>query len=239
MKARTSTPSGAVPTLAIFGCGAVVMYLATRPGMRTLIDHLGLRGDLAWFAAGGSVFLALLVTAVLLLRRELGGVAMRKLADRLRLRPMRRADLHVTAQALALIFLSVGLVHFALSHLFSGFSPNPPFLTMQALEPGERWVLLWWLPMFVLNIMGEEILWHGCLLPLNERRYGRWGWVLNATGWALFHVPFGIWIFLMSVPIVFIETWAIQRTRNTWVGVVIHALVNGPTFVVLSLGYLG
>jgi hypothetical protein len=38
------------------------------------------------------------------------------------------------------------------------------------------------------------------------------------------------------LPIVFAIPWAVQRTRNTSVGIVIHAGVNGPGFLIVTLG---
>jgi hypothetical protein len=43
---------------------------------------------------------------------------------------------------------------------------------------------------------------------------------------------------LVLWPAVFSLPWAVQRSRNTSVGIVIHAGVNGPGFLAVTLGLL-
>jgi hypothetical protein len=40
------------------------------------------------------------------------------------------------------------------------------------------------------------------------------------------------------LPTVLALPWAVQRSRNTTVGIVLHAGINGPAFVAVSLGVL-
>jgi len=40
----------------------------------------------------------------------------------------------------------------------------------------------------------------------------------------------------MLLPLSLILPYAVQRTGNTWVGVILHAAVNGPAFVAISMG---
>ncbi|UCD83273.1 MAG: CPBP family intramembrane metalloprotease [Deltaproteobacteria bacterium] len=228
-------PLGLVPTLAIFIAWSVVLYLATRPGMTFLIETCGLRADISWFVAGGAVFVGLFVTALSTLRYERERNFWIAIKDRCRFRRLDQQGVALTVGACVVVLILTGVIHSALSYLFPGFSPHPPFLKMDPLIPGERWVLLAWIPMFVFNIFGEELFWHGCLLPRNERSFGRWAWIVNGFGWFLFHIPFGCWILVIASPIIFIETWAIQRSKNTWVGVIIHAVINGPAFIFIAL----
>ena len=101
-----------------------------------------------------------------------------------------------------------------------------------------RWCGSGWDRRTPTNILGEELLWHGYLLPRNVVRFGPRAWILNGTGWLLFHLPFGLHLMLLLLPIVLIETWAVQKSGNTWVGVIIHSVVNGPAFVAIALGAL-
>ncbi|MGH1347993.1 MAG: hypothetical protein ACRBN8_40940 [Nannocystales bacterium] len=43
---------------------------------------------------------------------------------------------------------------------------------------------------------------------------------------------------LLVAPIVLVQSWVCVRRRSTTVGIVIHALINGPGFVAVSLGWL-
>jgi membrane protease YdiL (CAAX protease family) len=41
---------------------------------------------------------------------------------------------------------------------------------------------------------------------------------------------------VMLLPVMLGLPWVVQRRGNTWVGIVIHAAVNGPGFIAVSLG---
>ena len=109
-------------------------------------------------------------------------------------------------------------------------------LAMEPLAPGRYWILAAWLPFFAVNILGEEVLWHGLLLPRQETAFGRRAWLVSGLGWLVFHVPFGPVILLTLWPTVFIIPYAVQRRQNTWIGVVVHAGLNGPGFLAVAFG---
>lgn len=232
-------PLGVIGTGAVFGAGAVGLYLATRPLMTVLVVAAKLRPDVSWFVSGSLLFAALGLCAAFALHAEGERSLGHALEARCRFNRMQRGDWAIATTATLLVLICTGGLQLVLTRFVPGFTPHPPFLKMAALAPSERWVLLAWLPMFALNIAGEELLWHGYLLPRNEIALGHRAWLVNAAGWLLFHVPFGVDILLLLWPMMLIETYAIQRSRNTWVGVVVHAAVNGPAFVAISLGWIG
>ena len=78
--------------------------------------------------------------------------------------------------------------------------------------------------------------WHGLLLPRQETAFGRRAWLVSGLGWLVFHVPFGPVILLTLWPTVFIIPYAVQRRQNTWIGVVVHAGLNGPGFLAVAFG---
>jgi hypothetical protein len=49
-------------------------------------------------------------------------------------------------------------------------------------------------------------------------------------------VSFGTGVLLLLIPVLFAIPWAVQRTKNTTAGIIIHAGVNGPGFLAVSLG---
>ena len=84
--------------------------------------------------------------------------------------------------------------------------------------------------------MGEEIIWRGVMLPRQEVVFGKWTWLFHGTGWAIFHVAFG-WLLLVTLlPILYVQSYAVQKRKNSWIGVVIHAGINGPGFLAISFG---
>jgi membrane protease YdiL (CAAX protease family) len=90
--------------------------------------------------------------------------------------------------------------------------------------------------MFLLNVLGEEILWHGWLLPGQERFFGRYAWIPAGFGWILFHAPFGLSTVLLFAPFLLIETYAVRRTRNLWIGVWLHAVFNASGILATLIG---
>lgn len=107
---------------------------------------------------------------------------------------------------------------------------------LEPLGPGRYWIFVAWLPFWLLNILGEEILWRGVVLPRQEQAFGARAWAVNGAGWLLFHIAFGWRFVLMLIPICFILPWVAQRRRSSWPGVLIHAGLNGPASVTIALG---
>ena len=101
-----------------------------------------------------------------------------------------------------------------LSHLFG-----------QPME-GQWWLILFWMGWLVINIGGEEILWRGYALPLQERAFGKHAWLVNGIVWNLMVHAFMPWAFLSLLPISLILPYLAQRQQNTWVGVIIHGVGN-------------
>jgi membrane protease YdiL (CAAX protease family) len=112
-------------------------------------------------------------------------------------------------------------------------------MKFEPFRGNERFLLLAWLVMFFFNIFGEELLWRGYILPRQESSLGRSAWIFNALLWFVFHIAFGIHLLILLIPILIILPWCVQKTGNTMVGVWIHGLMNGPMFVLVSLGIIG
>ncbi len=230
-------PLGLGGTLTLFGGAALLLFAATHGLIPLLAAQTGAEPVLLWFAVGGlGVFAPLLLAGWVMLRGETPGSGPDGWRRRLRFRPMTLADWVWSAAGLALIAL-IGIGTVAMLRLVWGDVPlHPPFLTMAPLTPGRYWILVVWLPFWALNVLGEEILWRGVVLPRQEEAFGRWAWAANGAGWLLFHVAFGPTILLTLLPIVFVLPYIVQRRQNSWIGVVIHAGVNGPGFLAVAFG---
>ena len=68
------------------------------------------------------------------------------------------------------------------------------------------------------------------------RRWGRWAWLPHALLWAVFHVSFGAPVLLLVSPSLVVVPFVAQKTGKTWCGVALHALANGPPFLLIALG---
>jgi membrane protease YdiL (CAAX protease family) len=76
------------------------------------------------------------------------------------------------------------------------------------------------------------------MLPRQEIAFGKWTWILHGVGWGLFHIAFGWQLLLTLLPILFIQSYVVQRRQNTWIGVIIHAGINGPGFLAIAFGMI-
>ncbi len=226
-------------SLAIFGVGALLLLAATRLLVPLLTQGARQEPLLAWFlAAGLGVFAPLLLLAGFLLHRELGRLQRGDWSGRFRFRPLRGADWAFSVGSIAVIAILGGLIATAVGAFAGQAALHPSFLPAEPLSPGRYWLLWAWLPYWALNIVGEEVLWRGLMLPRQEAAHGSLAWVVHGLGWALFHVAFGWQLLLTLLPMLFVLPFAVQRTKNSSVGVVIHAGVNGPAFLAISLGAL-
>jgi len=151
---------------------------------------------------------------------------------------MTKQDWLWSGSGLLLVGISSGLLMKGMEVLTGGITVTPSFMTFAPLDSDRYWLLLIWLPYWILNIMGEEILWRGVMLPRQEVTFGRHAWLVHGFGWGLFHVAFGWKMMIPLIPILFIQSYIVQKTKNSWTGVVIHAVVNGPSFLAIALGWL-
>ena len=222
----------------IFAIAATALVLHTRLFIPWLSDVTGIETIVSWFlCAGLGVFLPLIIAGWLLLEKE-GDISPRSWRDRLRFRRMNRGDWIWTAGGV----MAVGILGMAITKLIElstgSIDSQPSFMRFEPLGPGRYWILIAWLPFWLLNIMGEEFLWRGVMLPRMEAGIGRAAWLHHGFGWALFHLAFGWQLFLTMLPILFILPFIVQRRGNSWIGVIIHAVLNGPAFVLIALGVL-
>jgi membrane protease YdiL (CAAX protease family) len=191
---------------------------------------------LHWFITGYCLFLPMFVGAILLARRK--GPASIRAA--LAVKPIGRKDwCYVLGGTLLCFLLSGGIMGAARAAAgllgTRPLNPTPWFMAFQPFAGGERLLLLVWLPMFALNILGEELMWRGYI---QTRLEGRYAWPFISLFWLVFHLPFGFELLIMLLPIVLILPYAMHKTGNTTVGILIHALYNGPSFVLIALGVI-
>lgn len=185
-----------------------------------------------WFLAGGAMFAVLGATGLAIARRR-GG-----LRHGLRLRPLTKPDALATGRAMLAAAAASGLVLLGL-WAAAGFGPSvpglpPPTLTLPADPPG--WLPLAWLPLYALNVLGEEVLWRGALLPGEERRFGRRAWLVNGAGVSVFHLPLGASLTLVVAPFLLAMAYVCQRRRSLWPSVLLHAALNATAFACAMAG---
>lgn len=122
--------------------------------------------------------------------------------------------------------------------ILGNFDPSPSFMTFEPLSKGRYWLLMVWIPYWLLNILGEEFLWRGVMLPRQELVFGKYTWIIHAFGWGLFHFAFGWKLLITLIPLIFIQSFIVQKTKNSWTGVILHGRINGPSFLAIAFGLI-
>lgn len=107
---------------------------------------------------------------------------------------------------------------------------------LHAITSQRLWVVALWLFYWPLNILGEELAWRSVLLPRMEVSIGRHAWALNAALWFCFHLAFGAGNLLVLMPTIALVPYVVQRRRNAWLGVFLHAVLSLPGFIAMAIG---
>lgn len=221
----------------LFGVPALLLWLATRYVIPSLTAQ-GWQPLLAWFAAGSLVFVPLLVAALIGAWMSGPAASLPEILRRLRVRPLSTEDGRLIAVTLAVTLAAMAALQIVNANLWPGLPPHPPFLHVRPLEPAQYYILALWLPFFAVNIVGEELWWRGFIQSRQEPVFGRGTWIAQGLLHGAFHFSFGSGVLFVLLPVIFSIPWAVQRSRNTSVGIAIHAGVNGPGFLAVTLGLL-
>lgn len=239
MKTQQINPLGILPSLIIYGLAALHLYGLSTFAIPFLSTATGQETILFWFiVAGLGVFLPLLITAWLIIKKEGFNLTKETWASRLRFRKVTKRDLKWSLFGILIVMILSGLVMQGLTLFLGEFDHTPPFMAFEPLSSGRYWLLAVWLPYWVLNIMGEEILWRGVMLPRQEVALGKNAWIFHGFGWGLFHIAFGWQLLITLIPLLFVQSFVVQRTQNSWTGVIMHAVINGPSFIAISFGLI-
>ncbi len=210
----------------------------------TLLPYLKanftLNPALHWFITGYFLFIPMFLYSVAAAHKE-GNSKVQSVLAALNVKCLSRKDLLFSVAGLVLVFLLTGII-FAVSSLLSRFygirelSTTPWFMEMNPFQGREKLLLLVWLPMFFFNIIGEELLWRGYI---QTRLQGKYAWLLCSLLWLMFHLPFGIDLMIMLIPVTVIIPYVYAKTNNTLTGIFIHGIYNGPLFIMVALGLMG
>ena len=115
----------------------------------------------------------------------------------------------------------------------------PPTTFMETPLSGNAWIVLFWAVALVANILGEELLWRGYVLPRQEAALGRLAWLVNGLLWAFVVHAFMWWNVVSLLPTSLLTPYLAQRFETTWAGIVVHGLGNAVWLVALVAGVLG
>jgi membrane protease YdiL (CAAX protease family) len=240
---RTIKPISTIRSFLLFGIPSAVFVIVCRVLISELSQNYQLHPALSWFIGGLLVFVPLFLLSFYFVWKD-GFQTKAEIFNRFRLRKMTSRDWKYSLISTVVIMFLTGAIMGISKFLYTSYGipeieTTPSFMKFEPFQGTERLLLLVWMVMFFFNIFGEELMWRGYILPRQEISLGRNAWIFNALPWVLFHVCFGIQLMILLIPIMFILPFAVQKTQNTTVGIYIHALVNGPSFIIVSLGVIG
>ena len=114
--------------------------------------------------------------------------------------------------------------------------PGRPQARQAAPTLGQWWILGLTLTSLLFNyFLGEELLFHGVLLPRMAGVFGRWDWVANTVLFGLYHVH-KIWFWPSMIASSFGYAWDARRFRSLWMSVIVHGIEG--YFIVMVVAVL-
>ena len=141
--------------------------------------------------------------------------------------------------------LILPLVDDWVSNVFPFIAPPPGFELgefLQSPEAGPLFLGNWgilgmFLVMITFNILGEEFLWRGVLLPKMNGVFGKWDWLANGMLGTLYHVsmPWS-WLGTTGVNWIFFYALPAKYFRSTWFSFITHgSIMVLETILILGL----
>lgn len=224
-------------SILIFGFFAIILFVETHIIIPWFSEVTGLETVISWFLVGGlGTFIPIVLFALLLLKKENLPLNKETWTQRLRFKKLNGEDWLWSLGGIIVIGALTQLFIMILDFTLGKANIHPSFMAFEPLDEGRYWILLAWLPFWIFNIMGEEILWRGVLLPRQQIAFGKWTWIYHGFFWMLFHIAFGWQLIISLLPIMFIQSYLVQKRKNSWIGVIIHAGLNGSGFIAVAFG---
>lgn len=230
---------GLVGSFAIYITAAILMFGLTKYLIPFLSEITGQETILFWFIVGGiGIFVPLIITGLIILKTEGLNITKQTFSERLRFRKITKRDLLWCFAGLIAVGIFSGIIMKVLEISIGQFDHSPAFMSFEPLSKGRYWLIIVWFPYWILNILGEEFLWRGVMLPRQEIAFGKYTWLIHGFGWGLFHIAFGWQLLITLIPLIFIQSYIVQKTKNSWIGVIMHGGLNGPSFIAICFGLI-
>lgn len=250
-----AAPMGLLRSAATFVPPAAILYVTHYRLVPLFLARTG-QPYLVGYLVGWVPTMALfLIAALVAYRLEGNPVGWRHVSQRYRLRKMDRADWLWAAIVLlvalglyfGLSFTAVWLARVPLLAPHPSFHPEFGPRPMEAHVPGKLmgmplrgqwWVAVLFLMGWVLNILGEELWFRGYILPRQELALGNAAWIANGIMFSLNHI-WQPWNLLVILPGAMVGAYVVQRRRNTWILILMHAISNASLVILVGLNVVG
>ncbi len=252
-EARRISPLSFVPALGIF----LAIGIWNRVCIYNISPYLNDRGmhQFSAYLTGFVLGLApLLPLALVMLRREGAPVGWAPMSSRLGFQRIGWRQFALMLGLTVVAFVATLLTaptQTWITDLSSWLQPGDVFHPLQdpttssdsLIDPSVAWMgadaagnWIWGgtiVAIFLLNIVGEELLWRGVIWPRQELVHGERTWLVHGFMWYLFHLPFYPWFVISGIPQAFVLSYLFQKTKNTWLVLIMHTIFNSVFYVIL------
>jgi membrane protease YdiL (CAAX protease family) len=219
----------------------IVCFYVVRP----YLEQLGLNEYSAYLLSLSIVGVVMLVWTFIALRRE-GNLKNREtFLNRLRLKGFNSRILGWSIGLGLLMFLSTAIFSPLISKLISdGLLPIPDQIPdyinplkqlsiaqikIQLISQG----VVFFIPIvLIINIFGEEFFWRGVVFPRQELKHGKITFLIHGLIWAFTHL-FQYWLIVPILIGSIALSFLVQRTKNTWIGILAHLINNVLPFIIM------
>ena len=246
-------PMGWTSSLLYFGIPA----LAMAAGFYLFMPMLVRRGMLVYYAysiAMGVPMLGMLIGSLVAYRAEGNPFTWQALMTRFRFKPLTLRDLLIVAgifaAEMAVYFLMTKLSAWLITQNILSIPANlPDFInpksvwTQETIDAATGGLKGNW-PIFILsavllviNVVGEEFLWRGVVLPRQKLAFAGSTLAVHSILWTLFH-SYKYWDLLNLLPLSIGLTFAVLLLDNSSAGLLMHFISNGVGLVPILLGVL-
>lgn len=194
-------------------------------------------------------FVFLFITALVLFRKEGNEWNWFDFKTRLQIRKMSKQD-WFWALGLLLFGLITYLVLTPVGNWLAKFSFfSPPDFFPAEINPnksmvsgffmdfklsGQYWVPLVYFIGLVFNILGEEFLWRGIILPRQIAKYHNKAWIYHGIIWTIWHF-FWTWNLIVIFPFAMALSYVFYKRQNTMIPIIAHGLMNSIPLIMILI----
>ena len=246
-------------SILFFGIPAIITILCVYGLSPYLVKH-GFSAYISYVIVLDIPLFMMFVASLVAYRMEGNPMNWTALRDRFRLKRLERKGWMWTIGLLFFMIITAGLLSVLILSIIPGLiekgmltipDSTPSFIdprvpqglagikTQMGAEAVGKWSLLV-ITIFslILNILGEEFLWRGYVLPRQELMYGKYAWMVHGVLWMLLHA-FKWWQMLALLPGALALSFLAQRIQNTWPGIIAHFITNGLGMIGVLLVVMG
>jgi len=243
---HNDSPMNLYKTLLFFGTPGLLMYLGVSY-LAPVFRQKGIPDIIGWPVIIWTPVIVLFIIIMILFFKQSERVSFK---ERFRFNPLSKKVLWITLIAFVVVQLLESLLAPTGAFLAQFAIFTPPMVIPDLFNPfynfenglsqlfgvtikGNWWLVIFWIGWLIVNIGGEEILWRGYALPLQEKYFGKYAWLVNGLCWNILIHFFMRWNLIVLLPVSLLIPYLVQKYKNSWIGIIIHGTGNLLIFIIL------